>query len=84
MAAIWCSTCRRLDNEIFANPQVREKLNEKFIFSRLEYESPEGTEFLEKHEAFGFPNLWILDGNGSVVKKLRVTFEPSEFLKQLP
>ncbi len=84
VAAIWCPTCRRLDNEIFSNARVREKLNEKFIFSRLEYESPEGAEFLEKHEAAGFPNLWILDGSGRVVKKLLVTFEPSEFLAQLP
>jgi thiol:disulfide interchange protein len=84
VAAIWCPTCRRLDNEIFANPQVQQKINEKYIFSRLEYESAEGTEFLEKHQATGFPNLWLLDGNGNVVKKLQVTFEPSEFLKQLP
>lgn len=84
VAAIWCPTCRRLDNEIFANTQVREKINEKFIFSRLEYESPEGAEFLEKHEAVGFPNLWVLDSEGNVVKKLQVTFEPSEFSAQLP
>lgn len=84
VAAIWCQTCRRLDNDVFANAQVREKLNEKFVFSRLEYESMEGAEFLEKHEAAGFPNLWILDDNGRVVKKLLVTFEPSEFLTQLP
>lgn len=84
VAAIWCPTCRRLDNEVFADPQVRQKINEKYIFSRLEYESAEGTEFLEKHQAVGFPNLWLLDGNGNVVKKLQVTFEPSEFLNQLP
>ena len=84
VAAIWCPTCRRLDNDVFANPQVREKINEKYVFSRLEYESPEGTEFLAKHDASGFPNLWILDGNGNVVKKLKVTFEPTEFTAQLP
>lgn len=84
VSAIWCPTCRRLDNEVFANPQVRQKINEKFIFSRLEYESAEGTEFLEQHNAEGFPNLWLLDGKGNVVKKLQVIFEPSEFLKQLP
>lgn len=69
VAAIWCPVCRRLDNEIFANPQVKEKINEEYVFSRLEYESPEGTEFLEKNNAEGFPNLWLLDGDGNVVKK---------------
>lgn len=84
VAAIWCSTCRRLDNEVFANPQVRQKINEKFIFSRLEYESSEGTEFLKQHDAVGFPNLWILDGDGKTLKKLSVTFDPADFLWELP
>lgn len=84
VAAIWCPTCRRLDNDVFANIQVRQKINERFVFSRLEYESPEGTAFLKQHDAIGFPNLWVLDGNGNVIKKLRVTFDPTEFLAQLP
>ncbi|MBX7173535.1 MAG: thioredoxin family protein [Pyrinomonadaceae bacterium] len=83
VSAIWCPNCRRLDNEVFANQEVRKFVNEKFVFSRLEYESPEGTDFLEKHNATGFPNLWLLDGKGNVVKKLRITFDPTEFLKQL-
>ena len=84
VAAIWCPTCRRLDNDVFADSKVRQKINERYVFSRLEYESPEGTEFLEKHAASGFPNLWILDGDGKTVKKLNVTFDPSEFTAQLP
>ncbi|MEP6904369.1 MAG: thioredoxin family protein [Actinomycetota bacterium] len=84
VSAIWCPTCRRLDNNVFADAKVKQTINEKFVFSRLEYESAEGTAFLEKHNAAGFPNLWLLDGNGNVVKHLPVTFNPSEFLSQLP
>lgn len=84
VSAIWCPTCRRLDNDVFADSRVRQTINEKFLFSRLEYESSEGTAFLEKHKATGFPNLWLLDGNGNVVKRLQVTFNPNEFLSQLP
>lgn len=84
VSAIWCGTCRRLDNEVFANEKVRKTINAKFAFVRLEYESPEGTEFLKKHGGRGFPSLWLLDGKGGVVKRLRVVFEPSEFIKQLP
>ena len=84
VSAIWCPTCRRLDSEVFSNQEVRKTINEKYVFSRLEYESAEGTEFLEKHDAAGFPNLWVLDRNGNVVKHLRVTFDPPEFIAQLP
>ena len=84
VSAIWCSTCRRLDSDVFSDAKVKQTINERFMFSRLEYESPEGTAFLEKHHATGFPNLWLLDGNGNVVKRLQVTFDPTDFLNQLP
>ncbi len=84
VSAIWCSTCRKLDKTVFADPHVRKVINEKFAFTRLEYESKEGTEFLKKHKTRGFPSLFLLDSDGNVVKRLRVVFEPSEFLSQLP
>lgn len=83
VSAIWCPTCRRLDNEVFADDDVRRFIKEKFVFSRLEYESDEGQKFLEKYKASGFPNLWLLDGDGKVVKRLKVTFDKGEFLWQL-
>lgn len=83
VSAIWCATCRRLDSEIFADEDVKRVINERFVFSRLEYESDEGQNFLEKHKTAGFPNLWLLDGDGRVVKRLSVTFDKGEFLWQL-
>lgn len=83
VSAIWCSTCRKLDNEIFSNDEVKKGINEKFVFVRLEYESDEGQKFLETHRASGFPTLWVLDENGNVTKRLRVTFDKHEFLWQL-
>ena len=84
VSAIWCPTCRKLDKTVFADEKVRKKINEKFVFSRLEYESEEGTAFLKKHKVRGFPSLFLLNGSGEVVKRLRVVFEPSQFLAQLP
>jgi thiol:disulfide interchange protein len=83
VSAIWCSTCRKLDNEVFANADVREYLNRHFIVSRLEYESPEGQQFLESNRVSGFPSLWIVDSGGTIVRHLDVTFSPKEFLAEL-
>ncbi len=83
VSAIWCPNCRRLDNDIFANENVKKVIDQKFVFARLEYESPEGTEFLAKHNTTGFPNLWLLDNKGGTIKQLQVTFNPEEFIKQL-
>jgi thiol:disulfide interchange protein len=84
VSAVWCGTCRKLDNDVFANEKVKEALNERFVFTRIELETPEGEEFLRKHNTQGVPNLWVLDSVGNDVKRLRITFDPEQFLGQLP
>lgn len=84
VSAEWCGSCRKLDNEVFANEIVKKAINEKFIFSRIEMETPEGEDFLQKRNTRGVPNLWVLDSNGNDVKHLQITFNPEDFLSQLP
>lgn len=84
VSAIWCPNCRRLDKQVFANETVRKTINEKYVFVRLEYESAEGKAFLERYRSEGFPNLWLLDSKGKVVKKLDTVYDPKPFLHQLP
>lgn len=83
VSAIWCSTCRKLDNEIFADQEVKRLIKENFVFSRLEYESEEGQDFIEEYKVSGFPTLLLIDEHGSVVQRLAVTFNVGEFLEQL-
>ncbi|CAN5353950.1 hypothetical protein BH20ACI2_BH20ACI2_24750 [soil metagenome] len=83
VSAVWCPNCRRLDNDVFSNADVRRAINSKFIFSRIEYESEEGEMFLRAYSTSGFPSLWLIRGDGSVVKRLDVTFSPEEFISQL-
>lgn len=83
VSAIWCPTCRKLDKEIFADKEVRRAISQKYVFSRLEYESDEGQEFLEKYDVSGFPTLLLIDSEGRVVKRLAITFDPSEFIEQI-
>lgn len=83
VSAIWCSTCRKLDNEVFSDPGVREVIRRDFVFSRLEYETEEGQRFLEERNTSGFPNLWVIDGEGRTVSNLPVTFDPKKFAARL-
>jgi thiol:disulfide interchange protein len=83
VSAIWCSNCRRLDREVFSKESVKAVIDSDFVFSRLEYESDEGQRFLEERNAVGFPTLWLLDGEGKTVKRLRVTYDPNAFAAQL-
>ncbi|MGD9590671.1 MAG: thioredoxin family protein [Pyrinomonadaceae bacterium] len=83
ISAIWCSNCRKLDSTVFSDISVKRAINERFIFSRIEYESEEGQKFLESHEVSGFPTVWILNGEGEVIKRVGITFEPSQFMQHL-
>ena len=83
VSAVWCPNCRRLDNDVFSNADVRRAINPKFIFSRIEYESEEGEMFLKAYSTSGFPSLWLIRGDGSVAKRLGVTFSPEDFILQL-
>jgi len=83
MSAIWCQTCRKLDNEVFSDPRVKQAIKEKYIFSRVEYESDEGEIFMKQYAVKGFPTLLILDSNGNKLKQLNLVFDPESFIAQL-
>lgn len=83
VSAIWCSICRRLDNEVFADSRVKEAIRDGLVFSRVDYDTDEGKKFLEERGAYGVPHLYLLDGDGRTKTKLKVTFDPVEFLEQL-
>jgi len=83
VSAIWCPSCRKLDNEIFADEDVKRRLRQDFVFARLEYESAEGAAFLEKHGLRGFPNLVVLNSAGEMEAKLPLVYEPQAFIQAL-
>ena len=83
LSAIWCSTCRRLDQKVFSDPRVRDRINGQFVFSRIEYESDEGVAFRERYGVKGFPVLLVLDAEGEAVGRLPVVFDADRFLEIL-
>ncbi len=82
VSAIWCPSCRKLDQSVFADADVRSELA-RWKVVRLEYESDEGEAFLEQHEAAGFPRLFVLRPDGSLQKQLPVTFDAAVMVEQL-
>jgi thiol:disulfide interchange protein len=83
VSAVWCGNCRKLDNEVFADARVNKEIKENYVFTRLEFETPEGESFLAERNTRGVPNLWVLDSDGKNIKQLPITFDPEEFLNEL-
>lgn len=74
LSAIWCPSSRRLDTEALANEMVKSKTESDYIFARIEYESDEGAEFMEKYQFPGFPSPLLIDGQVNKLKNLPRTF----------
>ena len=83
VSALWCGSCRKLDREVFADPEVQALLARDFVFARLEYESDEGKAFVAEHGLRGLPSLMVLDAAGRPLRNLGVTYDPVEFRRRL-
>jgi thiol:disulfide interchange protein len=83
MSAIWCPTCRKLDKTIFSDPQVKQLIEENFVFTRVEYESEQGNQFMQRYGVAGFPVLLVLNGEGEKLTRLPLTFDIIEFTRNL-
>ena len=83
MSAIWCSTCRKLDQKIFSDEKVKQVIDKNYIFTRMEYETKQGKAFMKKYAIRGFPTLLILDDKANKVLQLPLTFDAALFIDYL-
>lgn len=83
VSAYWCPACRKLDNEVLANQQVRKKILDEYVFSRVDYDSPQGKLFVKNYQVKGTPTLLVLNQHGDVLRRLWLTFDPQKFIDQL-
>lgn len=83
MSAIWCPTCRKLDKTVFADTQVKQLIEDKFVFTRVEYESEQGKQFMQRYRVAGFPVLLVLNSEGEKLTRLPLTFDSIEFIENL-
>jgi len=84
VSAIWCPGCRQLDKKVFADETFIKTMESKALFSRLEYESPEGEQFLKQHQLKGFPNLALVGSDGRFLGPIQKPYSVSNILAQLP
>lgn len=83
MSAIWCPTCRKLDQKVFSSEQVKQAIAGNYEFSRIEFDSSQGRSFMGTYKVRGFPTLLVLNGQGERLALLPLTFEPAEFAANL-
>ncbi len=67
----WCTWCKVLDRQTFANPAMISYLNSKYLCAKVNAENPNGgTEAAEKYKVFEFPCVLVFEPSGKLIGKL--------------
>jgi thiol:disulfide interchange protein len=80
----WCSWCKKLDRDVYANGTVVEKLTKSFVVVKVNPEkNTGGRELAKKFGTQGYPHIVFVNGNGDKVSEISGYVPADEFLKEL-
>ncbi|MCA9261526.1 MAG: thioredoxin family protein [Planctomycetales bacterium] len=65
----WCGWCRLMSKFMHANQAVRAELGKSYLVMKVNFsDEQENTAFFEQYpEAAGYPHLWVLDADGTLL-----------------
>ena len=65
--AVWCGPCKKMEKQIFTQPEVGEYFNKHFVAIQLDAEKPENVDVAKTYKVEAFPTLGIFDGEGKAL-----------------
>ena len=65
--AVWCGPCKKMEKQIFTQPEVGEYFNKHFVAVQLDAEKPENVDAAKTYKVEAFPTLGIFDGEGTAL-----------------
>lgn len=80
--ATWCSICKRFKKKTLSDETVIKTLNDHYIFLEIDAEKEE-KEFMALHKMKSFPQLYLFDSEGKILKMEKGFMKPDEFLEFL-
>jgi thiol:disulfide interchange protein len=80
----WCTWCKRLDRDTFANPAMMSYLNKKYLCVKVNAENPKGGKAAaDKYKVFEFPCVLVFEPSGKLIGKIMGYHRPDEFQQTL-
>lgn len=70
VVASWCGPCKIMDKTTFADPDVVDWAKKTVIPARVDAEKGEGRRISARYQAFSFPTVVFLDGDGNEIDRL--------------
>ncbi|HEX5855506.1 MAG TPA: thioredoxin family protein [Thermoanaerobaculia bacterium] len=79
VVAAWCGPCKIMDKTTFSDPLVVEWARKAVIPARVDAEKGEGRRISARYQAFSFPTVLFLDGNGNEIDRLVGGYQAGDF-----
>lgn len=76
----WCGPCKQMAKTVFTNDSVADYFNTKFVNYKFDMEKGEGIEFAKKYQVNCYPNLIIVNGDGTLMHRSAGMLAPPVFL----
>jgi len=67
--AEWCEPCKEMDDYTFADLEVTNYFNKRFVNVKLDMEDYPGVELAEQYSIAVFPSYLFINGNGEVIHR---------------
>lgn len=77
----WCAPCKKLEKDIFTQPEVANFFNQNFINFKINAEKDEGVEFSGTFEVDAYPCMLFFDSNGNLVHRTTGYFDAQAFIE---
>lgn len=77
----WCGPCKLLQKNVFTRADVAQVFNKKFINVKFDMESGEGPMLAEKYPLQGYPTLFFINPDGTMVKEVIGYQKPEMLIK---
>jgi len=75
----WCSPCRIMKREVFANKQIAELINSELIAVSIDIDNPQTKELVSHFEVYRTPTTIIINPEGKIVNYLVGKIEKKKF-----
>ncbi len=81
VVASWCGPCKIMDKTTFSDASVVQWAKAHAVPARVDAEKGEGRKVSARYQAFSFPTVVFLDGDGNEIDRLVGGYQAPDFLK---
>jgi thiol:disulfide interchange protein DsbD len=85
--AVWCAACHELDEQVFSDPKVTERLSAKYVLLRIDVseDNEVNTAKQKKYNVLSLPTVLFISPKGEILEQPRVNglLPPADFLEIL-